>query len=195
MAPRPATWYSRYPKKSRSLKPEMPTSRNAAACFASRSSKSPVDHEGVHGEHDQPRPYRHAHAENRDSDGEQEDRRYREASYEEEAHGGRVLGFVQQPVVPRRVPVDGRQQKPAHGEGCGVDGHRQLVVAVLAEERGGEGHERHHHEEQEVEIQEAAVVGPYGAEDAVVDQPERADPDEAQEVAEILGPKREQRTG
>jgi hypothetical protein len=43
------------------------------------------------------------------------------------------------------LPVDSRQEQPAHTEGSGVDGHRKLVVAVLPKQRGGEGHERHEH--------------------------------------------------
>ena len=64
-------------------------------------------------------------------------------------------GLVEQPFVPRRVPVDRHQEEPSHRQGGGVDGHRKLVVAVLPEEGRGEGHERHHHQEQESETKAA----------------------------------------
>jgi hypothetical protein len=110
-------------------------------------------------------------------------------------HRGRVLGLAEQLVVSGRVPVDSRQEQPAYGEGGGVDGHRELVVTVFAEQRGGEGDERHDHKEQEVEVEENPVVGPYGAEDAVVDHPEGADSHEAQEIAQVFGPEGKQRGG
>ncbi len=160
--------------------------------MSAQQNKAPVAHDGVDGDHDEPRPDGGTHAEQGDDDREQEDGRHGQAPDEEETHRCRVLGFVQQTVVPRRVLVDRRQEQPADGESGGVDGRRELVIAVLPEQRGGEGQERYQHQEEEVEIEEDAVVGSYGPEDAVVHNPEYCDRDEAQEVAEVLGLQGEQ---
>jgi hypothetical protein len=56
----------------------------------------------------------------------------------------------------------------------------------------GEGNERHEHEEDSVEPDDAPIVTPDDAEDAVVDVPERDDDHEAEHVAEVLGPQGEQ---
>jgi hypothetical protein len=84
-----------------------------------------VDHEGVHGEHDQPRPDGHAHAKERDTDGEQEDGRYREASYKEEAHrGGILLRGLVQPTGADRSLNSFKMRK-----GRRIDAERQFELA------------------------------------------------------------------
>src|SRR5918995_6765195 len=117
MAPRPARWYSRFPKNS-----QIPDQLKRCGMWKlelphTAVAKPPVDHEGVHGEHDQPAEDGHADAEERDDSGEQEDGRNRKAPSQEEANRGRVLRLVEQPVVPCRVPVYGSQEQPAPGEG------------------------------------------------------------------------------
>src|SRR4028118_2040879 len=56
-------------------------------------------------------------------------------------------------------------------------------------------HERHQHQEQEVEVDQGPVVVRNGAEDGVVNHPEGAYAHEAEEVAEVLWPQREQLLG
>lgn len=55
-------------------------------------------------------------------------------------------GFGASKIALAKTPVGHHGVHGEHDEPH-ADGHRQLVVAVLAEERGGEGHESHEHEE------------------------------------------------
>jgi hypothetical protein len=156
------------------------------------SKPPPAEDDGVDHDQEQPGVDGGTHAEERDADRQQKDYRYREASEQEETYRLRVQLGVYQTMATRRVPVNERQQQPAYRQCCGVDRDRKLMVTVLAQQRGGEGHERDEHEEDGVEPDEAPVVTPDIAEDAEVDIPERDDDQEAEHLAEVLRPQGEQ---
>lgn len=101
--------------------------------------------EGVDRDQDKPRVDGGLDAEEGEADGQREDDGHGQAADYEEPHRRRVLCLAHQPVVARRVPVDGRQEQPAHSKGGGVDGYGEPVVAVLTKQRGWEGHECHEH--------------------------------------------------
>src|SRR3712207_5895275 len=91
-------------------------------------------------------------------------------------------------MLASRIPGDRHQEQACYGSSGGVDHHRELLLAVLAQQRGGEGQERDRHQEQKVEPEQRTVVAPYGSEDPVVCLPVYAYHKEADLVTKELRP-------